>query len=142
MLPESCAFPHRPEQNFEISILSLVGCTLVGKHNSSLDAAVKTSCCLMCRKKKNGNFHNPNWLIRRETDMSTAVKSAVSPCRESLSIHITVHSGKLECQPCQKLYTSRNLFEKHIAYMHEIRRPVRSIRSKMKSVSPTEGNKE
>lgn len=42
---------------------------------------------------------------------------------ESLKIHAKVHANSFECHVCNKGYTNKNLFQKHIVYMHEIRRP-------------------
>ena len=42
--------------------------------------------------------------------------------QDSLHIHMNVHKGILECSICHKLYSSRRLLQKHIVYMHEMRR--------------------
>ena len=41
---------------------------------------------------------------------------------ESLQIHMNVHAGVLDCLICQKMYSSRKHLQKHIVYMHEMRR--------------------
>ena len=45
---------------------------------------------------------------------------------ESLKIHSKVHANSFECDVCKKGYTNKNLFQKHIVYMHEIRRPAKN----------------
>ena len=43
--------------------------------------------------------------------------------RDSLTLHLRVHTGDvLACHLCNKGYATRKLFQKHIVYMHEIRR--------------------
>lgn len=45
---------------------------------------------------------------------------------ESLKIHSKVHANSFECHVCNKGYTNKHLFQKHIVYMHEIRRPAKN----------------
>ena len=46
---------------------------------------------------------------------------------ESLQIHQTSHSNDYCCQPCHKVYSSKQLFQKHIVYMHEMRRTSKKV---------------
>lgn len=42
--------------------------------------------------------------------------------QESLNIHMNAHSDNFHCNICQKGYSSKQLFQKHIVYKHEMRR--------------------
>jgi len=53
---------------------------------------------------------------------------------ESLSIHEAVHLSppdEYRCKPCNKIYSSKQLIQKHIVYMHEMRRASKKDRWKI-----------
>lgn len=56
---------------------------------------------------------------------------------ESLQIHMNIHEGILDCLICQKMYSSRKHLQKHIVYMHEMRRVRNGATPKKVSISMT-----
>lgn len=97
---------------------------LVSKHGiveSSQLGKITHFSCSVCGKRYRFQAQLDKHMVRHEVERPYKCKACRNAYRyeESLLLHVQVHSNRLNCNLCNKTYTNKVLFQKHISYMHE-----------------------
>lgn len=97
---------------------------LVSKHGvveSDQLGKITHFSCPVCSKNYRFQAQLDKHMVRHEVERPYKCRECRNAYRyeESLALHIQVHSNRLHCNLCNKSYTNKVLFQKHIAYMHE-----------------------
>ena len=120
----------------EFTNIGLLEAHLVGAHGVTETTnlgKITHFQCQFCKKKFRYQATLDKHVIRHNNNGANRPYRC-SICRngyryqESLNIHLKVHREAIsfECDICDKTYSSKILFQKHIVYMHEVRRTSKS----------------
>ncbi len=130
--PSECEVCHK---TFAFVSSAHLECHLVETHNITISRQVGPiphKCCPHCDKKFRFQATLEKHLfVHVDQKPFKCTKCPNAYCyAESLDIHKVSHDGNLTCQICNSTYANRKLFQKHIKYMHEMRRSTRKSNKK------------